>query len=75
MTYENRPEWHYPRRRARDRVHAERHRQSSPTGDPELITMSDDRWIPADTWATTVERVPLVAVDLVVRHDGGVLLG
>jgi hypothetical protein len=37
--------------------------------------MSDDRWIPADTWATTVERVPLVAVDLVVRHDGGVLLG
>lgn len=32
-------------------------------------------WIPADEWATIVRRVPIVSVDLVVRHDGGVVLG
>jgi colanic acid biosynthesis protein WcaH len=35
----------------------------------------DDRWIPPDEWATIVANVPLVSVDLIVKHEGGVLLG
>lgn len=31
--------------------------------------------IPADQWRTIVEHAPIVSVDLVVEHDGGVLLG
>ncbi|WP_121820762.1 NUDIX domain-containing protein [Halostella salina] len=36
--------------------------------------MSDDP-IPHEDWRTIVANVPLVSVDLVVEHDGGVLLG
>ena len=35
----------------------------------------DDGWIPADDWRTIVANVPIVSVDLVIRHDGGVVLG
>ena len=35
----------------------------------------DDHWIPADEWRTIVANVPIVSVDLVIRYDGGVLLG
>ena len=35
----------------------------------------DDGWIPADDWRTIVANVPIVSVDLVIRRDGGVLLG
>lgn len=31
--------------------------------------------IPAEDWATIVRNVPIPAVDLVVLHDGGVILG
>ena len=31
--------------------------------------------IPDDEWRTIVANVPLVSVDLVIEHDGGVLLG
>jgi colanic acid biosynthesis protein WcaH len=31
--------------------------------------------VPPAAWRTIVEHVPLVSVDLVVEHDGGVLLG
>ncbi|WP_227357580.1 NUDIX domain-containing protein [Haladaptatus salinisoli] len=31
--------------------------------------------IPDNEWATIVENVPLVSVDLVIRHDGGIVLG
>lgn len=34
-----------------------------------------DDWIPAAEWATVVRHVPIVSVDLVVHHDGGVVLG
>jgi colanic acid biosynthesis protein WcaH len=36
---------------------------------------NDDRWIEGDEWETIVANVPLVSVDLVVRHNGGVVLG
>jgi colanic acid biosynthesis protein WcaH len=35
----------------------------------------DDTWISADDWETIVASVPIVSVDLVISHDGGVLLG
>ena len=35
----------------------------------------DNHWIPADEWKTIVTNVPIVSVDLLIRHDGGVLLG
>ena len=35
----------------------------------------EERPIPPADWRTIVENVPLVSVDLVVEHDGGVLLG
>ncbi|MFC7078913.1 GDP-mannose mannosyl hydrolase [Halorussus caseinilyticus] len=31
--------------------------------------------IPDDEWKSIVRNVPIVSVDLVVRHDGGVVLG
>ncbi|WP_251342882.1 GDP-mannose mannosyl hydrolase [Haloplanus halophilus] len=34
-----------------------------------------DRPIPDDDWRTIVANVPIPSVDLVVRHDGGVVLG
>lgn len=37
--------------------------------------MTDDYRISDDQWATVVDNVPIVSVDLVVRHDGGVVLG
>ena len=37
--------------------------------------MIDEKPIPPDKWETIVANVPLVSVDLVVEHDGGVLLG
>jgi colanic acid biosynthesis protein WcaH len=36
--------------------------------------MSDER-LPDDEWRTVVRNVPIVSVDLVVRHEGGVVLG
>lgn len=35
----------------------------------------DHGWLAADEWRTVVENVPIVSVDLVVIHDGGVVLG
>ncbi|MXR40783.1 NUDIX domain-containing protein [Halobaculum sp. WSA2] len=35
----------------------------------------EERPIRPNDWRTIVEHVPLVSVDLVVEHDGGVLLG
>ena len=35
----------------------------------------NNEWIPADDWQTIVANVPIVSVDLVIRRDGGVLLG
>lgn len=38
--------------------------------------MTDDpRWVPAETFRTIVEHVPLVSVDLLVDHDGGLVFG
>ena len=37
--------------------------------------MYNEKPIPPDKWETIVANVPLVSVDLVVEHDGGVLLG
>lgn len=31
--------------------------------------------LPQETWETVVRMVPIVSVDLVVHHDGGVVLG
>ncbi|WP_136592339.1 GDP-mannose mannosyl hydrolase [Salinigranum halophilum] len=36
---------------------------------------TDERWIEGEAWETIVANVPLVSVDLIVRHDGGVVLG
>ena len=35
----------------------------------------DDRWIPAEKWKVIMDNVPIVSVDLIVKRDGGVLLG
>jgi colanic acid biosynthesis protein WcaH len=32
-------------------------------------------WIPDHDWATIVANVPIVSVDLLVRYDGGLILG
>jgi colanic acid biosynthesis protein WcaH len=32
-------------------------------------------WVPSDDWETVVRNVPIVSVDLIVRHNGGVVLG
>lgn len=37
--------------------------------------MTEDKPIPDEEWATVVENVPIVSVDLVVERDGGVVLG
>jgi len=37
--------------------------------------MSENRRIPDEEWTTIVANVPIVSVDLVVRHEGGVVLG
>jgi colanic acid biosynthesis protein WcaH len=37
--------------------------------------VTDDRPIPPDAWRTVVASVLIVSVDLVVRHNGGVVLG
>jgi len=37
--------------------------------------MAEEEFIPHDEWRTIVDHVPIVAVDLVAHHDGGVLLG
>jgi colanic acid biosynthesis protein WcaH len=37
--------------------------------------MPDSKPIPDEEWETIVRNVPLVSVDLIVKHDGGVLLG
>lgn len=34
-----------------------------------------ERPIPPDEWRSIVANVPLVSVDLIIEHDGGVLLG
>ena len=37
--------------------------------------MSEEPPVPDEAWATVVRHAPIVSVDLVVRVDGGVLLG
>lgn len=37
--------------------------------------MTDERPISPDEWRIIVSNVPLVSVDLVVRHAGGIVLG
>ena len=37
--------------------------------------MTDEKPIPPEQWETIVANMPLVSVDLIVEHDGGVLLG
>jgi len=34
-----------------------------------------DRWIPPEKWEVIVDNVPIVSVDLIVKYEGGVLLG
>ncbi|WP_348611585.1 GDP-mannose mannosyl hydrolase [Halobaculum rarum] len=36
---------------------------------------TEEKPIPPSEWQAIVENVPLVSVDLVVEHDGGILLG
>ncbi|MDB9252985.1 NUDIX domain-containing protein [Halorubrum ezzemoulense] len=44
--------------------------------DPRNSTPGErDRWIPDAEWQTIVANVSLVSVDLVIEHNGGVLLG
>jgi colanic acid biosynthesis protein WcaH len=35
----------------------------------------DERWVSGEKWNTVVDSVPLVSVDLVIKYEGGVLLG
>jgi len=42
------------------------------TGPQNNTNGEHDRWIPSDEWRTIVANVPLVSVDLVIEHDGGV---
>ena len=35
----------------------------------------EEKLVPPSEWQAIVENVPLVSVDLVIEHDGGVLLG
>ncbi|OYR55810.1 GDP-mannose mannosyl hydrolase [Halorubrum halodurans] len=37
--------------------------------------MTESSFIPQNEWESIVRNVPLVSVDLVIEHDGGVLLG
>jgi colanic acid biosynthesis protein WcaH len=37
--------------------------------------VTDERPIPPEEWGVVVANVPIVSVDLVVRHEGGVVLG
>nr|WP_276278577.1 hypothetical protein [Halomicroarcula sp. SYNS111] len=36
---------------------------------------AEEKPIPPSEWQAIVENVPLVSVDLVVEHNGGILLG
>lgn len=44
-------------------------------GPVQLPLVTEAKPIPDEEWATVVGNVPIVSVDLVVRHDGGVVLG
>jgi len=35
----------------------------------------DERWVSSDEWDIVVKNMPIVSVDLIVKHEGGVLLG
>ncbi|RQG96038.1 GDP-mannose mannosyl hydrolase [Natrarchaeobius chitinivorans] len=35
----------------------------------------NDRWVPSDEWEVIVDNMPIVSVDLIVKYEGGVLLG
>ncbi|MFC4990217.1 GDP-mannose mannosyl hydrolase [Saliphagus infecundisoli] len=35
----------------------------------------DVSWVPEDEWEVVVDNVPIVSVDLLVQHEGGILLG
>ncbi|MFC6765380.1 GDP-mannose mannosyl hydrolase [Natrinema soli] len=35
----------------------------------------NDRWIASEEWDVVVDNVPIVSVDLIVKYEGGVLLG
>jgi colanic acid biosynthesis protein WcaH len=37
--------------------------------------MTQDDWIPDEQWATIVEAVPIVSVDLVIRRENRIALG
>ena len=39
------------------------------------MSMQDDGRIPEDEWKIIVQKMPIVSVDLIVMHNGGVLLG
>jgi len=39
------------------------------------MSMQDDGWIPEDEWKIIVRKMPIVSVDLIVLHKGGVVLG
>jgi len=34
-----------------------------------------ENWVPAEDWKVIVSNVPLVSVDLIIKHNGGVLMG
>ena len=36
---------------------------------------AEEKPIPPSEWQAIVENVPLVSVDLIIEHDGGILLG
>jgi colanic acid biosynthesis protein WcaH len=40
-----------------------------------MTDTGDDRWIPPEEWSVVVDNVPLVSVDLIVKHEDGVVLG
>jgi colanic acid biosynthesis protein WcaH len=35
----------------------------------------DERWVGGEEWNVVVDSVPIVSVDLIIKHEGGVLLG
>lgn len=37
--------------------------------------MTDDGWIPSDTWTDIIRYVPIVSVDLIILVNSGMILG
>lgn len=44
-------------------------------GDKVSECMQDNGWIPEEEWNIVVKNIPIVSVDLIVLHKGGLLLG